>query len=114
MTRHYIWWTTAITIGFLKLHAFSYETTWKIHYENARKYLSVEIKDVEFEEELLKTSAPVAVKAVGAYVVGGNVPIMFLKLEEKLELRDKQSGCDGHLMRNFCIGLTIESTVGNK
>nr|CAG8458396.1 1931_t:CDS:2 [Entrophospora candida] len=54
-TTHHTWWTTAITISYLKLHAFSHETTWKIQYEKARKYLSEQIKDTELEEELLKT-----------------------------------------------------------
>ncbi|CAJ0901197.1 17137_t:CDS:1, partial [Entrophospora sp. SA101] len=54
-TTHYTWWTTAITISYLKLHASSHETTWKVQYEKARKYLSEQIKDVELEEELLKT-----------------------------------------------------------
>ncbi|CAJ0749545.1 12001_t:CDS:2, partial [Entrophospora sp. SA101] len=53
-TTHYTWWTTAITISYLKIHASSHETTWKVHYEKARKYLSEQIKDVELEEELLK------------------------------------------------------------
>ncbi|CAJ0916338.1 3902_t:CDS:2 [Entrophospora sp. SA101] len=54
-TTHHTWWSTAITISYLKLHAFSHETTWKIQYEKARKYLSEQIKDAELEEELLKT-----------------------------------------------------------
>src|SRR2546421_10569555 len=49
--------TTAITISYLKLHASSHESTWKVQYEKARKYLSVQIKDVELEEELLKATS---------------------------------------------------------
>src|SRR2546421_9645987 len=50
-------WTTAITISYLKLHASSHETIWKVQYEKARKYLSVQIKNVELEEELLKATS---------------------------------------------------------
>ncbi|CAJ0907916.1 5413_t:CDS:2 [Entrophospora sp. SA101] len=58
-TTHTTWWTTAITISYLKLHASSHETTWKVQYEKARKYLSEQIKDVELEEELLKTCSKI-------------------------------------------------------
>ncbi|CAJ0749509.1 10856_t:CDS:2 [Entrophospora sp. SA101] len=58
-TTHYTWWTTAITISYLKIHASSHETTWKVQYEKARKYLSEQIKDVELEEELLKTCSKI-------------------------------------------------------
>src|SRR6185369_7118568 len=56
ISTNYTLWTTAITLSYLKLHASSHETIWKIHYEKARKYLSEQIKDVELEEELLKAS----------------------------------------------------------
>ncbi|CAH1765633.1 12501_t:CDS:1, partial [Entrophospora sp. SA101] len=58
-TTHYTWWTTAITISYLKIHASSHETTWKVQYEKARKYLSEQINDVELEEELLKTCSKI-------------------------------------------------------
>ena len=56
ISTNYTLWTTTITISYLKLHASSHESTWKIQYEKARKYLSEQIKDAEVEEELLKAT----------------------------------------------------------
>ncbi|CAJ0830244.1 21170_t:CDS:2 [Entrophospora sp. SA101] len=51
---HYTWWTTAITICYLRLHASFHKTIWEVHYGKARKYLGEQIKNEELEEELLK------------------------------------------------------------
>ncbi|CAJ0830234.1 8101_t:CDS:2 [Entrophospora sp. SA101] len=42
---HYTWWTTAITICYLRLHASFHKTIWEVRYGKARKYLGSKMKN---------------------------------------------------------------------
>ncbi|CAG8486360.1 2534_t:CDS:10, partial [Funneliformis caledonium] len=62
------WWSTALTINYLKTSASAHEDTWKAQYEKARKYLSEQVKDEKVVEEILKTSEKILVEKTTAKV----------------------------------------------
>jgi hypothetical protein len=58
------WWSTALTINYLKTAASAHGNAWKAEYEKAKAYLHDQIKDSKLEEEILKTSEKIVVEKV--------------------------------------------------
>ena len=58
------WWTTAVTIAYLKRMAGSHQPHWQKQYDAAKKYLSLQIGDTQAEEEILKVSDQLVVEKV--------------------------------------------------
>ncbi|CAG8785698.1 8948_t:CDS:1, partial [Acaulospora morrowiae] len=50
------WWTTALTLSYLKNAASEHEGEWRDKYNKAREYLTAQIGDSETEKELLNTT----------------------------------------------------------
>ena len=62
-------YSTAVSLNYLKIAANKYEGEWRTKYEEAKKYLSKRINDVELEEELLNVTNQFVIKKATEKVV---------------------------------------------
>ncbi|CAB4413736.1 unnamed protein product [Rhizophagus irregularis] len=55
-------WKTAISLSYLETYGTAHESTWKVHYDKARKFIKEKVKDEKLEAEILKASKELVIQ----------------------------------------------------
>ncbi|CAI2169164.1 14482_t:CDS:2 [Funneliformis geosporum] len=106
------WWSTALTLSYLKTYASAHEETWKVVYTKARKYLHEQVKDDKLEEEIHKTCSKILIQKTTEKVKQNHSLITDLELcnSQKKKIMEVQSSTTTEKIQSVITKQTVDGS----